>query len=615
MTLHSRLLFIFLIISFSLFSQNVSLERVEPPHWWAGMKHSSLQLLVHGENISQTIPQLEYEGVTMMRDSTLDSPNYIFIDLEIADHTPPGQFTIEFLKDGKSVVSYEYRLKKRDEGSVSREGFNRSDIIYLLMPDRFANADPSNDTQPGMREASDRSIPDSRHGGDIQGIINHLDYISDLGATSIWINPLLENDMPAYSYHGYAITDFYGIDARYGTIEDYKRLIDMMHDKDMKIIMDMVFNHCGLYHWWMDDLPSKDWIHQWPEFTRSNFRASTVFDPYVSEYDKKQFYQGWFDTNMPDLNQKNPFLMTYLIQNSIWWIEEAGLNGIRMDTYPYPYKEGMAEWAKRVMTEYPDFSIVAESWLGNPSQVAVWEGDPAVDVDYDSHVPYVFDFPLYDAFGQAFTENPGWASGVMRLYEVLSRDFLYGDEVNVVTFADNHDGNRLFSKLNERPELQNMAMTFLTTTRGIPQVYYGTEILMSGTDAKGHGRMRKDFPGGWLTDTVNKFTEQGRTEVENEAFNHLKTLLHYRKNNEVMQTGKLRHFIPEDRVYVYFRYDRDNLVMVILNNAEEERTLNTQRYNEMTNGVESGKNILDGKTYTLEGMKLPAKSSFVMELK
>ncbi len=365
----------------------------------------------------------------------------------------------------------------------------------------------------------------------------------------------------------------------------------------------------------MDDLPSEDWINQWPEFTRSNFRASTVFDPYVSDYDRRHFFRGWFDTTMPDLNQHNEYLLTYLIQNSIWWIEEVGLDGIRMDTYPYPFKDAMAKWADRVTTEYPNFSMVGEVWMGNPSQVAVWEGNDAIDAGYASHLPWVFDFPMYDAFGSAFTENPGWTSGMNRIHDILTRDFLYGKQANVVIFADNHDGSRLFSKLNERPELQNMALTFLLTTRGVPQVYYGTEILMSGVESEGHGRMRKDFPGGWTGDTLNKFKASGRTAEEQHTFEHMKTLLNYRKTHPVLQTGQLRHFLPADGVYVYFRYNRDHLVMVILNNAAEARILDKARYVEMIGDFDSGKNILDGKTYSLGQLNLPPKSSMVLEIK
>jgi glycosidase len=389
----------------------------------------------------------------------------------------------------------------------------------------------------------------------------------------------------------------------------------MLHERGMKAVMDMVFNHCGAGHWWLNDLPSPDWIHQFDEYTKSNFRAGTIFDPYASDIDKKEFQQGWFDVNMPDLNQRNELVNNYLIQNSIWWIEYAGLNGIRMDTYPYPYKEQMAEWCQRVLSEYPNFAMVGEVWIGEPALVAPWESDPDIDASYSSHLPYVFDFPMYDAFGQAFNEEAGWGTGIIRFYDVLTQDFLYGDEVDVVTFADNHDGNRLYTKVKENTNSQKMAYTFLLTTRGIPQLYYGSEILMTGDGDSGHGRMRKDFPGGWPDDELDKFKASDRTTDENEVFDHVAKLNHYRTSNVVIQSGKLKHFIPENELYVYFRYNDEDLVMVVMNNLGEPQTLETDRFSEILDNVNSGTNILDGENYTLDGLVIPAKSSMVLELK
>lgn len=611
----SKTILLFLFVSFTvhLFGQKASLDRVEPPFWWTGMKVPALQLLVHGENISTTIPAIDYPGVILESVSTVENPNYLFIDLTIGKDAKPGTFDIEFKKGKKTVETYSYELRSREPGSAQRKGFDESDIIYLVFPDRFVNGNPDNDSMPGMLETSIRSNPDSRHGGDLQGVMNKIEYMKDLGVTALWLNPVLENNQAAYSYHGYAISDFYRVDPRMGTNEDFKKVNDMLHERGMKAVMDMVFNHCGSGHWWMKDLPSEDWINQWPEYTKSNFRGSVNFDPYASDYDRKQFNEGWFDRNMPDLNQHNPYLFNYLVQNSLWWIEYAGLDGIRMDTYPYPFKDSMAEWAKRVTTEYPDFSIVGEVWMGQPSEVSPWENDPAVKTGYQSHLPYVFDFPMYDAFGKAFTEDPGWSKGIIRLYDVLSQDFLYGDEARLVIFPDNHDGDRLFSKLNKNLDNQKLATTFLLTTRGVPQIYYGTEILMSGSGA--HGKMRKDFPGGWVEDTINKFEVSGRTPNETEMFDHLTTLTHWRDRNKVAQFGKLRHFLPYNEVYVYFRYDDENLVMVILNNSKEAQPFEKDRFAEMIDGINSGKNILDGKTYQLTGMQIPPKTSMVLELK
>ncbi|MCF8364663.1 MAG: glycoside hydrolase family 13 protein, partial [Bacteroidales bacterium] len=604
-----------MFFSLAIFAQNINLERADPPFWWIGMKNPELQLMVHGENISLCQPEINYPGVKLKSFTRMENPNYLFIDLEIEHLARPGKFEILFKNNSEIVVRHNYELLQREPGSAQRKGFDESDIIYLALPDRFANGDPSNDSHPDMAEKSDRSIPDSRHGGDLQGVMDKIDYLHNLGITALWLNPVLENNQPTYSYHGYAITDFYKVDARFGSNQDFKMLNDILHQRGMKAVMDMVFNHCGHHHWWMDDLPSEDWINQWPEYTRSNFRAGTVFDPYASDYDRDRFDKGWFDKNMPDLNQRNRFLQTYLVQNSIWWIEYSGLNGIRMDTYPYPFKEQMAEWAQKVMCEYPDFSIVGEVWIGQPALVAPWESSPAVKSGYSSNLNYVFDFPMYDAFGLAFNEKQGWNSGMTKFYDVLTHDFLYGDEVKIVTFADNHDGNRLFTKLKENLNSQKMAMTFLLTSRGVPQIYYGTEILMTGDDSNGHGSMRKDFPGGWAGDEANKFEASGRTDDENEMFEHLTTLTKWRNNNKVAQSGKLKHYIPENNMYVYFRYDDQNLVMVILNNSENSRKLDVEKYVEILEDFKTGVNILDGEKYNLTDLQIPANTSMVLEIK
>lgn len=604
----------FLLIFTTTFGQTSAIQQLEPPFWWSGMNNPNLQLLVHADNIATCKPAIDYPGVTINKVSTTDNPNYLFIDLDISE-ARAGIFIIKFECAGKKALDYEYRLLPRTKSSASRKGFDRSDLIYLVLPDRFVNGDPKNDTQPGMLEAANRSNPNGRHGGDLQGVMQKLDYIDSLGVTALWLNPVLENNMPAYSYHGYAITDYYKIDPRMGTNDDFRRLNEMLHQRGMKAVMDMVFNHCGLNHWWMKDLPANDWVHQFPEFTRSNFRASTVFDPYVSDYDQTLFTKGWFDTSMPDLNQKNPFLMTYLTQNSIWWIEYAGLDGIRMDTYPYPYKEEMAQWAGRVLEEYPDFSIVGEVWMGVPAQLAPWEKDPAVETGYESHLPYIFDFAMYDAFGMAFTETSGWSTGITRMYDVLAQDFVYGKNPRVVIFPDNHDGSRLFTKVGHSLTNQKLAVAFALTTRGVPQLYYGTEILMSGNESDGHGKMRKDFPGGWQADSANKFTASGRTADEEEMLRFTQKLANYRKNHDVLQTGKLTHFIPQDNVYVYFRYDDDELMMIVLNNSGESHPLDLKRYDEMLHGIIAGKNILDGSTVTLQNLTISAKEAMVIELR
>ncbi len=595
------------------FALNTNALKVEPPSWWVGMKNPEVQLMIYGDNIAATSPEFFWPGVSIKNIGKTGNPNYLFIDLEISETAKAGILKIDFVVADTVFVSYDYPLLARESLSAERQGFDESDIIYLVFPDRFVNGDRANDSMPGMLEKSDPSNPDSRYGGDLQGVMDKVDYMEDLGVTTLWLNPVLENNQAKYSYHGYAISDFYRVDPRMGTNEGFRQLNAMLHERGMKAVMDMVFNHCGSGHWWMSDLPSEDWINQWPEYTRSNFRGGTIFDPYASTYDQDRFQKGWFDRNMPDLNQRNPYLMNYLTQNSIWWIEYAGLDGIRMDTYPYPFKEQMAQWAGRVMSEYPNFSIVGEAWMGQPALVAPWESEPGTQTGYHSNLPYVFDFPLYDAFGQAFNEDEGWGSGIIRFYDVLTQDFLYGDEAKIVVFADNHDGDRLFSKVKESLPSQKMAMTFLLTTRGVPQIYYGTEILMSGSGS--HGKMRKGFPGGFPNDESNKFVASGRNEAETEMYEHLTALTHWRNQSQLIHHGKLKHFIPENNMYVYFRYDEKEVVMVILNNDKKSQNLDLDKYAEVLQGREFGINILDKTTYRLSEMQIPAKTSFVLVIK
>ena len=605
---------ILIVVPLTLLSQKTDIQRIDPPSWWIGMKHTQLQLMVYGENISLTKPNIDYPGIEIKDVILVESPNYLFIDLDISSALA-GNFTIEFYDGKKKVASSNYDLKQREINPVEMTGFDNSDAIYLLMPDRFANGNPENDDMPGMLETANRSNPDGRHGGDIQGIVNNLDYIKDLGATSIWLNPLLENNMPAYSYHGYAITDLYKVDARFGTNEDYKNLVREAHEKGLKIIQDMVFNHLGTNYFWKDDLPSHDWYNQWPEFTRSNYRGGAVNDPHASNYDYTKMVKGWFDGSMADLNQKNPLLANYLIQNSIWWIEYLGLDGIRQDTYPYPDKDFMAEWMRRLLEEYPNYNVVGEVWLSFPPAVAYWLENNSNADGYHSNLTNVFDFPLMYAISKAFIENEGWSTGTAQLYETLSQDYVYSDPMNLVVFADNHDGDRLYSKLNEDINNYKLAVTFLFTTRGIPQIYYGTEIIMTGNEHQGHGFIREDFPGGWANDQGNAFTMEGRTKEQNEAFDFLRKLMIWRQGNKTVQFGKLTHYIPENGVYVYFRHDDKGSVMVMLNNTNEDKEVDLTRFAENIEGFKTGKSVLD-KLYfdQLNKITIPAKSPLVIEL-
>ncbi len=603
-----------LFISINVWAQKAP-ERVEPPFWWAGMYHSELQLLVYAEDIGSTRLELTGNGVKIKEVIAVESPNYLFVYLDLS-HAVPGKFEMKFSKSSEVVYKCEYELKEREEGSAYRVGFNAADAIYLLMPDRFANGDPSNDSVEGMMEKADRKNPDGRHGGDIQGIINNLDYINDLGFTAIWHNPVIENDQPQYTYHGYAITDFYKVDQRLGTNEGYKKLVEEADKRGIAIIKDMIFNHCGLYHWWMKDLPTKDWVHQWDNYTRTTYRGTTIVDPHAAQADLDLMLKGWFDRWMPDLNQRNRLLAKYLIQNSVWWVEYSGINGIRMDTQPYPYKDFMADWAEYVMLEYPNFTIVGEAWLPYPSLVSYYQGGALNSDGYNSYLPSVFDFPLYYAISEAFNEKDSWDTGLIKLYNSIAQDFLYPNPYDLVVFGDNHDVDRVFTSLKEDVRKLKLAMTFIFTTRGIPMMYSGTEILMSGLEHKGHGLMRKDFPGGWSADPVNAFTQKGRTKQQNEIWNHISTLLKYRKEKEVLHYGWLKHFVPQENIYVYFRYNDNETVMIILNSNDKNMELDMTRFAEATKGYTVAKDILTDKEY--EGFSkwtIPAMTPLVLELK
>lgn len=604
-----------LIIRVSALSGQEAPQRVEPPFWWSGMHHPTLQVKVYAPEIGLTRLVIDHPDIRIQEVVAVDSPNYLFVYLDIS-RARPGSFRMRFLSDGQERYAWDYLLMEREEGSRYRPGFNASDAVYLLMPDRFANGDPSNDDLPGMLEASDRNNPDARHGGDIQGIINNLNHIADMGFTALWINPLLENNQPRYSYHGYATTDFYNVDARFGGNGEYLRLVKAANAKGIKVIKDMIFNHCGHYHWWMQDLPAADWINQWDAFTRTTYRMTTLVDPHGAPSDYDRMVNGWFDTNMPDLNQRNRLLATYLIQNSVWWIEYAGLQGIRMDTQPYADRYFMSEWGRYVMTEYPNFMIVGEAWTGIPALISYFQGGKQNHDGYDSYLPSVFDFSLYDAIGMAFREGHGWDSGMMRIYNSLAQDYLYPDPYNLVVFGDNHDTDRFFTRVGENVDKLKMALTLIFTTRGIPQVYAGTELLESAYEHDGHGRMRTNFPGGWSGDPVNAFTRGGRTREQNLVTDHISRLLAFRKNNPVLHYGWLMHFVPEDNVYVYFRYDGTQTVMVVLNNNDSDMQVDMARFRDGWQGYAVATDVLSGRTFAGFGeWTLPGNTSMVLELR
>jgi glycosidase len=577
------------------------------------MKNNALQLMIHGTNIAKYKPDLDYNGVKL-KGSTPAGSDYLFIDLSVTNSAKAGSFTINFKEKDSVMHSITYELKARADGSARREGFGTADCMYLIMPDRFANGDPNNDNMPGMLEKADRNNPNGRHGGDIKGITDHLDYIKKLGITTIWCTPLLENNLPAYTYHGYAATDLYKVDSRFGTNDDYRNMVNDAHKKGLKVVMDMVFNHFGTNSYWMKDLPQKDWVNQWPEFTRSNYRGGVISDPYHSQYDEHKMAGGWFDVSMADFNQKNPFVAKYLIQNSIWWIEYAGLDGIRQDTYPYPDKDFMAEWMKTLREEYPNLNVVGEVWLNYPSLVAYWLDNKTNKDGYRSYLTHVFDFPLMFAMQKAFTENEGWDSGLARLYEILIQDFLYSDPSKLITFADNHDIERTF-EIQKSTESVKMQLAFMATTRGFPLIYYGTEALSDRGQLEGDPGKRKDFPGGWQGDASNMFTRQNLSPEQIDMLDYMTTLFNWRKSNKTVQDGKLTHYIPEDGTYVYFRTLGKESVMVIINNNKYVKTLNTQRFDESLKGFRKGKDVLFGSAVTdLSKIEIAGKSVKIIEL-
>lgn len=604
-------LFAFLLLSQQLLAQT-TIERIDPPNWWSGMKNSHLQLLVHGKNIGNTHPNINLKSIEMLGAERL-SDNYLAINLDLRN-TRPMNFVIDFFENTQKVASTRYTINERQIGSANRKGFDASDAIYLIMPDRFANGDPSNDNSPGMAETANRANPNGRHGGDIRGITEHLDYINQLGMTTIWSTPLLENNMPAYSYHGYAITDFYQVDPRYGTNADYRNLVEQAHAKGMKVVMDMVFNHFGTSGYLFTDMPQKDWVNQWPEFTRSNYRALVMSDPYRSQFDSKKMEQGWFDHSMADFNQSNPYVARFLIQNSIWWVEYAGLDGIRQDTYPYCNKDFMATWMKELREEFPGFSTVGEAWINYPAQVAYWQDNSRNKDGYRSYLTHVFDFPLMMALQKALQEPEGWDTGLMRLYELLSMDFLYNDPSAIITFTDNHDIERMYQVLGS-PERVKMALGFSATTRGIPLVYYGTEALSDRGNLEGDPGKRKDFPGGWTGDSINYFTQTHLSPQQADVYHFMQKLYTWRKSSQVVQKGKLTHYIPDNGIYVYFRTLDGQTVMVIMNNNDQITPVETSRFAENIQGFRQGRDVIGGSMYPLsQSLSIPAKSILILEL-
>ncbi|WP_248722069.1 glycoside hydrolase family 13 protein [Seonamhaeicola sp. ML3] len=610
--------------------ETYDIERIEPLNWWVGFKSQELQLLVKHPNISKATPKINYTGVTIDKVHKADSPNYLFIDLIISETAKAGKFNITFTFENGDKKQHTYELKGRVKSSDDFIGFDSSDAIFLITPDRFANGNPDNDIVDSMNETTiDRTDGYSRHGGDIQGIINHLDYIYDLGYTSIWPCPLLTNDMPRGSYHGYAMTNYYEIDPRFGTMEEYLELSSKMSEKGMKLVMDQVANHCGLEHWWMKDLPFKDWVNYQPHYEenkedwsrktvkRSNHKRTSNQDIYASQSDKEGMADGWFVSGMPDLNQRNPFIAKYIIQNSIWWIEIANLGGIRQDTYPYPDKNFMSDWAGAIMREYPNFSIVGEEWSYNPLLIGYWQDGAKNNDGYDSNLKSPMDFAMQQNIVNALNEEEAWDKGLVKMYEGLANDFHYVKPKDIMVFPDNHDMSRIFTQLGGDKTNTKMALSYLLTLPRIPQVYYGTEIFMDDFAKPGdHGLIRTDFPGGWEGDTVNAFTGEGLTADQKDMQTFMAKVLNYRKGSKAIHDGKTIHFAPQNGIYVLFRIHEEETVVHIINKNEGETSIDLSRFGEIGLNGKTLRNIVTNESLVWNNvLELTGKGSMILTTK
>ena len=590
---------------------------MEPPFWWSDMNLSEVQIMFYGKNIAQNEVTVS-NGIIIKGVQKTENPNYIFVTVD-TKNTSTQDFVFTFKNKNKSFTQ-NYSLKTRKENSRLRKGYDSSDMIYLIMSDRFANGNPNNDSTKETIEKADRNNKNGRHGGDIEGIIQHLDYIKELGATAVWPTPLCEDNDERGSYHTYGQSDVYKIDSRFGTNEDYVRLSSELHKRGMKNIMDYVTNHWGYKHWMINDLPTYDWLHQFPGYAQTNYRMSTQFDTNASAIDTKYCVDGWFVKSMPDLNQSNPLVLNYLIQNAIWWIEYADLDGFRVDTYSYCDKQGISKWTKAITDEYPHFNIVGEVWMNSQAQMAYWQKDSKIGAieNYNSNLPSVMDFTLYDAItGGVFNEEKSnWDKGMIKLYNNFTNDFLYPNINNILVFAENHDTNRFNDVYKNDFNKYKMAMTLIATIRGIPQLYYGSEIGMAGDKGQGDGDIRRDFPGGWSGDSNNAFAASGRNEEQQKFHDFTSKLFNWRKDKEVIHSGKMMHYIPENNVYVYFRYNDKESVMVIINNNTDKHKININHYKESIKNYQTGTDVITRKQISLkDDIEIDGKSALVLELK
>ncbi len=592
------------------------IERVEPPNWWVGMKTKNLQILVYGNSINDLIPKISNSNIELTSFDKVKNENYLFLNISISENAKPDEVEIDFYKNNVVVDRYVFSLLNREKNASNVEGFNSSDVMYLITPDRFANGDSTNDDIKSMFERPNRDYNRGLHGGDIKGIINHLDYIKDLGFTTVWLNPVLENNMKKSSYHGYSTTDYYKVDPRFGSNELFQELSISAKEKGIKLVMDLIPNHCGSEHWFFKDPPMDNWFNNQSGFKQTSHRRETVQDIYASEIDKREHADGWFVETMPDLNQKNQKMSKYLIQNTLWWIEYARLSGIRVDTYPYSDKDFMSDWTFAVMDEYPNFNIVGEEWSDNPIVISYWQKDKINHDGYVSYLPTLMDFPLQISFTEALLDDFSWGKGFIKPYKTLASDFLYPNPNNLLIFPDNHDMTRFFTQVNNDIDLFKMGIVYYSTMRGIPQFYYGTEILMNSDENPGdHGLIRTEFPGGWPDHSKNAFTGDGLSYNERQTQLFFKEILNWRKDNEVIHNGKLIQFAPKGGIYSFFRILNNKMVWVIFNRNNSPETLETSRFDELIENYEIAFDVINKKKVSIsEKIIINAKSALILEI-
>ncbi len=607
----SLLLNLLLLLSVYSFAQDA--YKLYPTNWFTGMKWNKVQLMVHGNGIAAAPAfTIQYPGVKLDKVHKVENSNYVFLDITIAPSAKPGVLTIK----AGTVASVQFELKARrsGKGRSFAQGVSSKDFMYLIMPDRFSNGDPSNDKVPGMRDQSlNRDTVFNRHGGDLQGIQNHLDYLNALGVTTLWLNPVIENDMPNRTEHGYAFTDHYKIDPRIGGEQAYQNLIDAVHAKGMKIIQDAVYNHVGLYHFTVQDLPMKDWLHQWNAYTNTSYKDQVLFDPYASKEQAKQMADGWFTPQMPDLNQGNPYVASFLIQHAIWTVEEFGIDGWRIDTYAYNDLEFMNRCNKALTDEYPQLTLFGETWVhGVPNQSYFVQNN--YNIPFKSNLQASTDFQTLWGITDALTHDFGWNDGVNNLYTTLAQDFVYKDPSRQVIFLDNHDMARFYSIVNEDMDKYKCGLAWLLTCRGIPQMYYGDELATAGTTSPNDGYVRLDFPGGWPNDAVNKFEIAGRTQKDQAIYQYLATLANYRKSSPALTTGKLMQYYPVDGVYVYFRYTDTQTVMVVMNTSKEEKKVSFDKFAERTKGFVKYKDVISKTESEIKELTIGSYKTVVLEL-